>query len=190
MQKHVQEKYNIKCSRASLSRRIREMGYTRGIIRRGFRSEDQQVPQISEADMQRIMGDPSPDEDMVNLPPNAKRARYAWLIDGEKPEKKVKKPRKDTETGQEQEITETDGLVDPAITQAAAEQLPQGEPQNHHQPIPPSGYSQAPMYISPYRQVTASRGLVIADHPMDPDSNIDPNISAEGSMSMGMPQHV
>jgi hypothetical protein len=151
MQKYVQEKYNIKCSRASLSRRIREMGYTRGIIRRGFRAEDQQVPQISPADMLRIMGDPSPDEDMMNLPPNAKRTRYAWLLHGEKPVKKAKKPRKkDPEPVQED--TEASGPVDPAITETVAEQLPQAQAAHHHQSMPSSNYPQPPMYISPYRQ--------------------------------------
>lgn len=190
MQKYVQEKYNIKCSRASLSRRIREMGYTRGIIRRGFRSDDQQVPEISEADMLRIMGDPSPDEQMMNLPPNAKRARYAWLLDGEKPEKKTKKPRKKgPET--EQQNTETTGPVDPALTQATPEQLSQTQPLSHHQhPMPSNGYSQPPMYISPYRHVTPSGGLVISGHHLDSNRNMGQHMSPEGPMTMSMPRHV
>ena len=189
MQKYVQEKYSIKCSRASLSRRIRGMGYTRGIIRRGFRSDDQQVPQISPADMLRIMGDPSPDDDMLNLPPNAKRARYAWLMDGEKPVKKVKKPRKkDTETAEED--AEAVGPVDPAITQPAAEQLPQGQSQNQHEPMQPSGYSHPAIYISPYRQVTASGGLIISPHPVDSNRNMGQHVSPEGSMSTSMPPRV
>lgn len=191
MQKYVQEKYNIKCSRASLSRRIREMGYTRGIIRRGFRSDDQQVPPISPADMLRIMGDPSPDDDMMNLPPNAKRARYAWLMDGEKPEKKIKKTRKkDTETTQAntEANTEAIGPVDPALVQTPAEQQPQGHSQNRHQPVQSNGYT--PMYISPYRQVTASGGLVISPHPMDSNRNMGQHMSPASSMSMSMPPHV
>jgi len=191
MQKYVQEKYSIKCSRASLSRRIREMGYTRGIIRRGFRSDDQQVPEISPADMLRIMGDPSPDDEMMNLPPNAKRARYAWLMDGEKPVKKVKKPKtKDTESAQENAEAETHDPIDPAIQDAPAEQLPQGQSQSHHQPMPSNGYSQPPMYISPYRQVTTSGGLVISGHPLDSNRNMGQHMSPEGSMSMTTVPHV
>ena len=190
MQKYVQEKYNIRCSRASLSRRIREMGYTRGIIRRGFRAEDQQVPQISPADMLRIMGDPSPDEDLMNLPPNAKRTRYAWLLHGEKPVKKVKKPRKkDTEPAQP-ENAEASGPVDPAITQTVTEQLPQAQGQAplHHPPMASNGYPQPPMYISPYRQVSESGGLVISGHPLDSNRESQ-NLSPEGSMSISMPTH-
>jgi hypothetical protein len=186
MQKYVQEKYNVKCSRASLSRRIREMGYTRGIIRRGFRSEDQQVPQISPADMLRIMGDPSPDDDMINLPPNAKRARYAWLMDGEKPEKKVKKARKkDSDISQAE--AETIGPVDPALMQNPVEQQPQGQSQNQRQTVQSNGYT--PIYISPYRQVTASGGLIISPHPLD-NRNVAQHMSPESSMSMSMPRHV
>lgn len=192
MQKYVQEKYNIKCSRASLSRRIREMGYTRGIIRRGFRSEDQQVPQISPADMLRIMGDPSPDDDMMNLPPNAKRARYAWLLDGEKPAKKVKKPKKkDADADAAQENAEAVGPVDPALEQSQPTQQPQqpqGQSQNHAQPLQSNGYT--PMYISPFRQVTASGGLVISPHPLDSNRNIGQSLSPAGSMSVSMPSHV
>jgi hypothetical protein len=190
MQKYVQEKYNIKCSRASLSRRIREMGYTRGIIRRGFRSEDQHVPSISPADMLRIMGDPSPDDDMMNLPPNAKRARYAWLLDGEKPEKKVKKARK-KETGTSQAEAEAEaetlaiGPVDPALMQAPVEQQPQS--QNPRQTVQSNGY--APVYTSPFRQVTASGGLIISPHPMD-NRNVGQHMSTEDSMSMSMPRHL
>jgi hypothetical protein len=167
------------------------MGYTRGIIRRGFRSEDQEVPQISPADMLRIMGDPSPDEDMMNLPPNAKRARYAWLLDGEKPEKKVKKPKKKG-TEPAQEDAEVADPVDPALSNPTAGQLAQGQPQTQPQAqaMPSHGYSQTPMYISPYRQVTSSGGLVISGHPMDSNRSMGPHMSPESSMSMSMPPHV
>lgn len=165
------------------------MGYTRGIIRRGFRSDDQQVPQISPADMLRIMGDPSPDDEMLNLPPNAKRARYAWLMDGEKPVKKVKKARKKG-TEPAQENAESAGPVDPALENTAPEQLPQGQSQNHPQPTSSNGYSQTPIYISPYRQVTAGGGLVISGHPLDPNRNMGQHISSESSMPMPMPPHV
>jgi hypothetical protein len=189
MQKYVQEKYNIKCSRASLSRRIREMGYTRGIIRRGFRSDDQQVPQISEADMLRIMGDPSPDDEMVNLPPNAKRARYAWLLDGEKPAKRIKKaPKKAQEPAREND--ESTGPVDPALQDIVVEPLPQGQSQNHQQPTQPNGYSQPPVYISPYRQVTADGGLVISGHPLDSNRSVGQHVPHEGSISMSVPPHL
>lgn len=188
MQKYVQEKYNIKCSRASLSRRIREMGYTRGIIRRGFRSDDQEVPEISPADMLRIMGDPSPDDEMMNLPPNAKRTRYAWLMDGEKPAKKAKRPKKnDTET--EQKDVEPLGPVDPALSQTMVEQPSQEQPQNPHHAMPSDRFPHAPMYVSPYRQVTASGGLIINSHPLDSNRN-DQHMPQEGPLSMSMPPHI
>jgi hypothetical protein len=189
MQKYVEEKHNIKCSRASLSRRIREMGYTRGIIRRGFRAEDQHVPAISPADMLRIMGDPSPDDDMMNLSPNAKRARYAWLLDGEKQERKAKKPRKkDMDTSQAETEAEALALgpVDPALMQVAPEQQPQGQTQNPRQTVQSNGY--APVYTSPFRQVSASGGLIISPH-LD-NRNVVQHLSPEGSMSMSMPRHL
>ena len=188
MQKYVQEKYNIKCSRASLSRRIRGMGYSRGIIRRGFRSDDQQVPQISPADMLRIMGDPSPDDEMMNLPPNAKRTRYAWLLDGEKPAKKKRPKKNDPETSRRD--AESTGPVDPALSQTTIDQPPPEQAQKTPQAVPPNRYPHTPLYVSPYRQVTASGGLVISGHPLNPNQNIGQHASPEGSLSMSMPPHV
>lgn len=187
MQKYVQEKYSIKCSRASLSRRIREMGYTRGIIRRGFRAEDQQVPQISQADMLRIMGDPSPDDEMVGLPPNAKRARYAWLLDAEKPVKKIKRTKKVADVAEDKD--ESAGPVDPALENTPG-QLPQGQSQTET-PLPASnGYSNTPLYISPYRHVTADGGLVLSAHPLDSNRSIGQHTPREGATSVSRPPHV
>jgi hypothetical protein len=198
MQKYVQEKYNIKCSRASLSRRIREMGFTRGIIRRGFRAEDQQVPQISPADMIRIMGDPSPDEDVLNLPPNAKRARYAWLLDGERPAKRTKKPNKKKDGEAAKENGDVDDATDAAhqvIEHIANEVTPQGQAQQHqqqaqsqpsHQQMSPNAYPQSPLYISPYRQVTANGGLIINGHPMESTRNMGQHMSPNSGMPLNM----
>ena len=81
MQAHIQKTFDVRCSRASLSRRLRGLGFTRTIIRRGFRSHDQSVPDLSQADLQRLMAAPSPAEVLMNFPRNAKKAKYAWLLD-------------------------------------------------------------------------------------------------------------
>ena len=167
------------------------MGYTRGIIRRGFRAEDQQVPQISPSDMLRIMGDPSPDENVMNLPPNAKRTRYAWLLHGEKPVKKTKKPRKKDAPDSEpvQESADAGGPVDPAITQAATEQVPQSETPHPHPSMPSNEYPPPPMYISPYRQATESGGLVISGDGLESNRDMSQQLSPEGSSSISIPSH-
>lgn len=164
------------------------MGYSRGIIRRGFRSDDQQVPQISPADMLRIMGDPSPDEEMMNLPPNAKRTRYAWLLDGEKPAKKKRPKKNDTEALERH--AEPAGPVDPALSQTTVEQPPPEQAQKSPQAVPPNHYPHMTLYASPYRQVTASGGLVISSHPLDPNQDIGQHASPEGSLSVSMTPRV
>ena len=181
MQKYVQEKYNIKCSRASLSRRIREMGYTRAIIKRGFRAEDQHVPQIAPEDMIRIMGDSSPDDDMSNLPGNAKRARYAWLLHSTTPAKPAakKQPRKKNTEGAPGQSGQNSNL-DPAIMQSTSDQphTDQG------QALPPNGYTPAPLYMSSYRQPNG--GLVVSGHPMGAGQAMGSHISPEASIAMGL----
>lgn len=148
------------------------MGYTRGIIRRGFRSEDRQVPDISPADMVRIMRNPPPNDEMMDLPPNAKKARYAWLLHGQKPEKKSKAPRKKpTETVQDDAVAT--GPVDPAIMQTEPEQLPQEHLQTQHQQsLHSNNYSQTLNYLSPYRQVASNGGLAVSGQEIEPGQNM------------------
>ena len=198
MQAHIQEKFNVKCSRASLSRRMREMGFTRGIIRRGFRSSDQSIPPLSDVDIQRLMADPSPDEELVGVTGNAKKAKYAWLLNGEPAG--VRKPRKKrSQAGEVQ--GEEDVQVDPMLqdgVQAGREigSQPQMDGQNDHMngehdmqsqypmpvgqqylpaPLQHGGYDSS--YISPYRSVTADRGMMV----QNPDQ--DSSLAAGGAMN-------
>ena len=93
MHKHIQTTFHVKCSRSSLSRRMRDMGFTRGIIRQGCRFSEQPVPELSAANYARLLADPSPGEELMNLPGNSKKAKYAWLVEGEQL-LGTKKPRK------------------------------------------------------------------------------------------------
>jgi hypothetical protein len=113
-----------------------------------------------------------PDDEMMDLPPNAKKARYAWLLHGQKPEKKSKAPRKQTtETVQESSVSA--GPVDPAIIQSEPEQLAPGHLQTQQQrPLHPNEYSQAPTYLSPYRHVSSNGGLAVSGHDLEPGQNI------------------
>lgn len=127
----------------------------------------------------------------MNLPPNAKRTRYAWLLHGEKPVKKTKKRSRseaDAALRPEMAAEEAGGdPVDPAIIQATTEELSQV--QSHHPPMTPNGYPQPPMYISPYRQVSESGGLVISGHGLDSNGETGRHLSPEGSRSMSVPPH-
>jgi len=166
MQAHIQKTFGVKCSRASLSRRMREMGFTRGIIRRGFRSSDQSVPPLSQVDIERLMADPSPDEELVSLAGNAKKAKYAWLLDGEPAG--TRKPRKKKQSG----VQMDDSMIQPGLDEDnlggmdhadenhmmhSQYPIPVGQ-QHLPQPISHEGY--VPNYISPYRQVTEG-GMMI-----------------------------
>jgi hypothetical protein len=178
MQSHIQKTFGVKCSRASLSRRMREMGFTRGIIRRGFRSSDQSIPHLSQIDMERLMGDPSPNDELLGLNGNAKKAKYAWLLDGEPAGSR--KPRKKKQSAG---VQIDDSMIQPGLDD---EQMDGTEHQNRHeqehehdnehhmmasqypipvgqQHMPPTishdGY--VPSYISPYRQVRAGGGMMV-----------------------------
>jgi transposase len=156
MQRHVQEKYNVKCSRASLSRKIREMGYTREAIR-GERICDTQALQIlSPDDGTQILEDLSPEGDGVNIPPNAKKARYVWSMEGRQSEKKAKiqTPRSKGRKIPPREEAAPTGPVDPAITQTEPQELAlsqQQEQNQHQQSLPLNDYPQGPHYLPPYR---------------------------------------
>ena len=146
---------------------MREMGFTRGIIRRGFRSSDQSVPHLSQVDIQRLMSDPSPDDDLVNLSGNAKKAKYAWLLEGEPPS--AKRPRKKRKSGGQTEeplLQNGDGqgslesMENPIENGVMSSQYPIPVGQQHLPPtISHDGY--VPSYISPYRHVTADGGMMV-----------------------------
>jgi hypothetical protein len=149
---------------------MREMGFTRGIIRRGFRSSDQSVPHLSQIDMERLMGDPSPNDELAGLNGNAKKAKYAWLLDGEPAG--TRKPRKRKQSGA---VQIDDSMIQPGLDDARMDGMehpnrhePEHEQDNEHhmmtsQYMPPTishdGY--VPSYISPYRQVTADGGMMV-----------------------------
>jgi len=168
MQSHIQKTFGVKCSRASLSRRMREMGFTRGIIRRGFRSSDQSVPPLSQVDIQRLMADPSPDDELVGLTGNAKKAKYAWLLDGEPAG--ARKPRKRKQSG----VQMDDSMIQPGLDDSHLDGMEHHPDESHlmtsqypipvgQQHLPPAiahdGY--VPSYMSPYRQVTAENGMMV-----------------------------
>jgi len=111
MQKHIETNFNVKCSRASLSRRMADMGFSRGIIRRGFRSTETTLPQLSQRDYERIAANQAENEmreqelvmqnagngsmngqtsGEVGVSGNNKKTKYAWLTDGEP----VRKPKR------------------------------------------------------------------------------------------------
>lgn len=162
-----------------MSRRMREMGFTRGIIRRGFRSTDQSIPTLSAADIARLMADPITNGDPDNLPGNAKKTKYAWLLEGETVESK--KPRKkraskvqpndaaetvpnDTVAQEDEQIPEQaqevldDRIDDELVESQYPDPIGQGmpEPLPH---LPHDGY--VPSYISPYRQVNGHGGMLM-----------------------------
>ena len=77
MQYHISATFDVKVSRASLSRRMKELGFTRGIVRRGVGAADP-LPQLSQVDYARL----STEEGIVDGL-NGTRTKYAWLLDGE-----------------------------------------------------------------------------------------------------------
>jgi len=80
IQTHIQDTFNIKCSRSSISRRMKDMGYVRSIIQRGIKSvEKDNLSRVSEADMLRLMADPSAGENNIGLSGKPK-IKYAWLL--------------------------------------------------------------------------------------------------------------
>jgi hypothetical protein len=124
-----------------------EMGFNRGIIRRGFRSADQSVPQLSQVDIDRLLADPSPNGELAELAPNAKKARYAWLLDGQPAgTRKAKKKQPAPQEQAEEQIPET--LM-----------TPQFPLQQQISPMTHDSFVET--YMSPYRQVTAEGGLMI-----------------------------
>ena len=193
MQAHIQKTFGVKCSRASLSRRMREMGFTRGIIRRGFRSSDPSVPPLSQIDMERLMGGPSPNDELVGLNGNAKKAKYAWLMHGEPAGTRKPRKKKQQQQQQQQQLSDVqmdDSMIQPGLDDAQIDGMEHhnGHEQEHDHanehhimasqyPIP-VGQQQMPSaishdgyvssYVSSYRQVTADGGMMVhhaGEHP-------------------------
>lgn len=129
------------------------------------------------------MGDPSPNDELAGLNGNAKKAKYAWLLDGEPAG--TRKPRKKKQSGG---VPIDDSMIQPGLDDTRMDGM---EHQNRHEPeheqdsghhmitsqypipvgqqhMPPTishdGY--VPSYISPYRQVTADGGMMVrhAEH--------------------------
>ena len=128
------------------------------------------------------MGDPSPNDELIGLNGNAKKAKYAWLLDGEPAGSR--KPRKKKNQSGGGQID--DSMIQPGLddTQMDAMDHQNGREheherehdQEHHmmasqypipvgqQHMPPTithdgGY--VPSYISPYRQVSTSGGIMV-----------------------------
>jgi hypothetical protein len=78
MQTYISGKFEIKVSRASLSRRMKELGFTRGIVRRGAGAADP-LPELSQVDYARLVNEEGINEGALN----GTRTKYAWLLDGQ-----------------------------------------------------------------------------------------------------------
>jgi len=76
LQTHIEGKFNVACGRPSISRRLKEMGYTLSIISRGATSvEKENLPQLSHEDTQRLIMDPTAEGTMST----GSGSVYAWL---------------------------------------------------------------------------------------------------------------
>ncbi|KAK2804825.1 hypothetical protein FQN51_001467 [Onygenales sp. PD_10] len=76
MQNHIANTFHLKCSFRAISRRLKDMGYTRSIVQRGNRSlEKDNLPTLSETDRQRLQADPAA-SDLLDKP----KVTYAWLL--------------------------------------------------------------------------------------------------------------
>ena len=131
------------------------------------------------------MGDPSPNEELVGLNGNAKKAKYAWLLEGEPAG--TRKPRKKKKQVGGVQIDES--MIQPDLDDAQMDRLERQnghehghdhEEEQHHMmnsqyPVPvgqqhmPSTISHegyVPSYLTPYRQVTAEGGMLVR-HPSE-----------------------
>ncbi|KAK2810207.1 hypothetical protein FQN50_003177 [Emmonsiellopsis sp. PD_5] len=76
MQNHIENTFHLKCSFRAISRRLKDLGYTRSIVQRGNRSlEKDNLPNLSETDRQRLQADPAA-SDLLDKP----KVTYAWLL--------------------------------------------------------------------------------------------------------------
>lgn len=78
MQSHISSKFEVKVSRASLSRRMKELGFTRGVVRRGAGAADS-LPELSQVDYARLLNEEGVNDGVLN----GTRTKYAWLLDGQ-----------------------------------------------------------------------------------------------------------
>ena len=84
MQKWINDEHDVKVSRASLSRRMKELGFTRGVVRRGAGlSTDETLPSLSQVDYARLLNKEGVDESGMGTNAAPARTKYAWLLDGE-----------------------------------------------------------------------------------------------------------
>ena len=202
MATYINGKYNLTCSRASLSRWLDKLGFERRIIRRGNRSRDKDIPPLSEADMMRLLSDPSPDTEIMNLPPNSKKARYAWLAKtatAEDAEPKRKRKAKGASQA-EPDPPSTESSAQPAQPASSThmdsqDHLAGSIMQSAGMTTPPNYSTYHPStYISPYRTITPNGGLVVGGPPpplagqmlsqnhMPP---VDPRLQHQGEYSHG-----
>lgn len=80
MQTYISTKFEVKVSRASLSRRMKELGFTRAIVRRGAGFNDSlPLPELSQVDYARLVNEEGVNEGFLN----GTRTKYAWLLDGQ-----------------------------------------------------------------------------------------------------------
>ncbi|KAN0084969.1 hypothetical protein V8E54_001436 [Elaphomyces granulatus] len=76
LQAHIEGKFSVACGRPSISRRLKEMGYTLSIVSRGATSiEKENLPQLSHEDTQRLTLDPTAEGTMSA----GSGSVYAWL---------------------------------------------------------------------------------------------------------------
>ncbi|EEQ84769.1 uncharacterized protein BDCG_08038 [Blastomyces dermatitidis ER-3] len=96
MQSYIQNTFSIKCSYRSVSRRLKDIGYTRTIIQRGNRSlEKNNIPLLSDTNKLRIQNDPAAPE-LLNKP----KVLYAWILKPSKPSQKRLKAAAQGNNGQ------------------------------------------------------------------------------------------
>lgn len=80
MQTYISTRFEVKVSRASLSRRMKELGFTRAIVRRGAGFNDSlPLPELSQVDYARLVNEEGVNEGFLN----GTRTKYAWLLDGQ-----------------------------------------------------------------------------------------------------------
>jgi hypothetical protein len=81
MQKYIAERWEVKVSRASLSRRMKELGFTRGVVKRAMG----EAPALSQVDFARLLGGEGLGEGGLQVQGNGPvtQTKYAWLLDGE-----------------------------------------------------------------------------------------------------------
>jgi hypothetical protein len=139
IQTHIQDTFNIKCSRSSISRRMKDMGYVRSIIQRGIKSvEKDNLSRVSEADMLRLMADPSAGENNIGLSGKPK-IKYAWLLTSQSVSRRPKTLFKNPQGAKEHRIaTATNGQPSHGEPVLSAETQLDGQSDGETSTAPPS----------------------------------------------------